>query len=250
MGLWEFYQPATAAAPILKTWLDEVEAVTPSQLRRLTLVALMHWFDLVRYHGLNFTTIFSKEIGLSYGFSLLFPFTVYNALSNNQPIRSVEEYSEQIGGFPPHQIDPVRYFVNYVTGNQKLRIILEVEKSMYEFGEPVCVSLTVRNLTNRSIILENKEGPTVRFTTKSMLKGENEQLAKSTTDSDEESNQLTLPPNAPITIEWTTNLSKRSNYPIEAQVYIPHYDKVIDLLVSVGHGTEPRALLTKNLCTL
>ncbi len=250
MSLQEFYQPVTNMAHLLQNWLDELDSISLLELKRLTLIALMHWFDICRYFGLRFTTHFSISLGRIYGVNLFFLFTLYNALSDNNPIYHVREYAEQIGGFPPSQIDAMRYFMNYLKDERRIRIELSTRQSVYKFGEPVIVTLTIQNLTNTPIILMGKPNSTINFKAMSMLKGDTDLTFKFLAQDGETNDQLILPIMKPVIINWKLNLPKKARYTIKSKIYIPHYQNAVTLLINVDYGTPPQDPTNINFCTL
>lgn len=252
MAAQSFYPLTKIVVPELTTWLIKLGRVSPAQLRRITLVALMHWFDYTRYFGTEFTTKYKLlELLRRLDFSMLLPFMIYNALSDNHPIENILEYRQALGGFPPAQINPERYLFNFIVENQKLKVTLVTEKLVYEFGEPLKIALTLQNLTDDSLTLENKLGPTVEFVASLSRRDEKEIITQSTKDNDQESNSIILLARQAFQMTWTPKLSRPGYYSIEAKVYVPHYDQIVETIIAVRHGSgEPFANSPMNFFTL
>lgn len=253
MGHLVYYEPATQAAPSLAAWLKKQKKISPSQLRRLTLAVLMHWYDFASHQERDFTTApkTHEDFRLAFPYNLIF--MLYNSLSNGKVIQTAVEFEEQMGGFPPIQINPVDHLINYVTSsNQSLRIELIANQGSYEFGAPINVSLTLQNVTDTTITLNNKQGPTIKFIAKSFLKDVKTLVDWSPEDTSEEGHQIILSPGIPVTVKWVTDLPEKSGYWITAQIYVPNYETKIDLTIDLYYGIEPilTPISTKSFCTL
>lgn len=252
MGQLVYYETATKAAPLLAEWLNDQGEISHSQLKRLILAVLMHWYDFASYQGQNLTTVPSKgeDFKLRFPYSLIF--LLYNSLSNGKPIKNSSEFEEQMGGFPPIQIDPVCHLIDYVAGRQCLKLELAVGQSYYETNGTVDVSLTIRNTTDSKIILNNEHGPTVKFVAEVSQEIVLEYVYQVPEITEGKSSKIILPPRTSVTIEWEPALPKKSHYLITAQIYIPHYEKVVNLIIGLYYGIKPQMIpnSTKTFCTL
>ena len=253
-----FFEPASQAVSTQKTWLKQLKPVKYSHLKRLCLIFFLHLWRYANYHGQNFTTLSAKNgTNLSVPFKYSVVFAIYHMVSDGHPIINPWDLREQIGGFPPRYIDPAQYLVNYLKGNQKLRIELNVEKDTYEFGEPMQINLLLENLTNSTIILDNEKGITVKIVAEPTEGPIQEQIYDDLQAEARENNTISLPPREVVTIKWDTIFQKKSIYIITTQIYIPHYQGVVELLIGgISYGEShseivmPEDILIRDFCTL
>jgi hypothetical protein len=252
------FEPANQAVSTLETWLKQLKPVNHTHLRRLCLIFFLHLWSYANYYGQNFTTIPAKngtDLPVPFKHSVIF--AIYNIVSNGQPIINSWDFREQIGGFPPRYIDPVQYLVNYLKGNQKLRIELNVEKDAYEFGGPVQINLLLKNLTDSIVILDNETGTTVKIVAEPTEGPIQEQIYETLQTEATEDNGISLQPREQATIKWDTIFQEKSVYIITAQIHIPHYQGVAELLIGgISYGENhsdivmPGDILIQDFCTL
>lgn len=185
-----------------------------SQIRRLALANFIAHQRIVDSQEKNFST--KLNYNGNWG---LYPhnwiFLIYNALSLG-PITSNTEYFEQIRGMSSN-IDLLRRTLDFVVGNLKLDIEFEADQENYELGNPVKVSLTLKNLTDNEIILYNPNGPTVEFIVDGYQKKTNKYIKWSTESDNTDSNRIILPPSDGTVLKWSSECLPEGVYSIVAR---------------------------------
>lgn len=264
----EFYEPAKRTVPHLQDWLADTRLVCHSHLRRLCLTFFLHLWRYAAYHGLTFTTLPKNDQDdmhrVPFRYSVIFG--IYHILSDYQPIVDVFSLRKELGGFPPDNIDPVRYLVNYVKDEAKLMVKLEIDKVYYEFGEPVKVKMRLENRSDLAIDFNNRQNMVfkisaefVEFKVQDQLHHpikipHKEKIFQSLRSDGLEMHHNRLFPKETILVDYDFIFTKKDIYTITALVYIPHYQEFVELMIGgINYGVPSSQLdqgLIETFCTM